>query len=107
MNDNFDEGLWCHSEAIFHYSNKNALDLQVEYYTEDRSLYFSFFDDSGDGMGLLFKFESSLSPLLDSITNSQDKLSLENYKQYIKQWVEIYPNAYVQYDDDLVLLTLD
>ena len=79
FNQKFDAGLWVSPEASMEYTNQTMtlrLDLIFE---EPRSILY-LDSKEGKSLGLVFKCEDQLKPLLDTVTGMQDSIAPDNIK---------------------------
>jgi hypothetical protein len=99
-NQLIDEGYWFDAEAVMDYQN-DGIELVIQYCAEDNSVDFSINQDS-DSLDFVIKFESKIKEVLDNIVGFQNKISLRNYKTYIREIIKICPLTYIVLDGDLV-----
>lgn len=101
-NSLFDEGWWFDAEAVMDYQN-DGIELVIQYCAEDNSVDFSI-NEGSDGIDFVIKFEDKLKEVLDEIVNFQNSISLDNYKNYIRQILKVCPLTFIVLDDKVVQL---
>ena len=102
MNELFDRDFWVHSEAVMDYHNEKA-NLILQYYVEKEKISFSI-DEPSKRLGFVIKFGDNLQPVLDTIVSFQDQISVDNFKEYMRNVLQLGVDTYILVNDELVLL---
>jgi hypothetical protein len=79
FNQKFDRGLWASPEASMEYSNP-AMDLRLDFVFEDPRIILYLDSKEGRTLGLVFKCEDRLKPLLDAVVGMQNTIGPGNIK---------------------------
>jgi hypothetical protein len=92
-NQQFDRGLWVSPEASMTYSN-GALELRFDLYCEDPRVILYLESPGGKTLGLVFRCEDRLRPLLDTVVAMQDVVSPGNIKDKTKELLAACPRMF-------------
>lgn len=88
-NSLFDEGWWFDAEAVMDYQNAE-IELIIHYCAADSSIDFSI-NQGPNGLDFVIQFEDKLSKILTIILDCQESITLNNYKTYIGEMLQVCP----------------
>lgn len=92
-NRNFDAGLWTSPEASMTFSNAQV-SLQFDLALEDPRAILYINSTQGKQLGLVFKCNDRLKPLLDTVVGMQATISPGNIKEKSEQLLAACPNMF-------------
>ena len=90
-------------KADMQYDN-GSVTLEVEQASDPGWLDLSVFDRSEDGSDFSLNCSGKLNEVLATIISFQDKVSFDDYKQYLTQLLQVCSEIYVDTGDDFVPL---
>jgi hypothetical protein len=87
--------------------NNGHVTLQIGTRPEPGWITFAIFDSPGEGSDFALECPDKLADVLKTVISFQNKISFDDYKQYLSQLVQVCPKTYVDTGDDLVPLIGD
>lgn len=80
FNQKFDAGLWTSPEASMQYAS-GTMTLRLDFVFEDPRVILYIDSPEGKSLGLVFRCEDRLKPLLETIVGMQDTIGPANIKE--------------------------
>jgi hypothetical protein len=93
VNEQFEQGLWVNFEASMRYRGEQ-MNLRLDHYAEDRSLEYYLDAKSGRGLHLSIQYGERLAPLLEAIISHQDTLTPTDFREQIRQLLDVVPEIF-------------
>jgi len=84
--------------------NNGEVTLQIGTRPEPGWITFAIFDSPEEGSDFAIDCPDKLASVLKTVISFQNKISFDDYKQYLSELVQVCPKTYVDTGDDLVPL---
>jgi hypothetical protein len=93
FNQKFDAGLWTSPEASMEYTS-GTMTLRLDFLCEDPRVILYLDSREGKSLGLVFRCEDRLKPLVDAIIGMQDTVNPANIKEKSEKLLAACPKMF-------------